>query len=180
VARRRRRKGRVRRRPSHSAGRPSRLRRRRRHLVIGFGAGAALLGIALTWHLATTRISSAPAQMDPETVEQVALGQGLYAQHCASCHGAELEGQPNWRNQLPDGRYPAPPHDATGHTWHHDDAYLFETTKQGGQATAPRGFVSGMPAFASKLSDAEIWAILGFIKSRWPPGIRARQGRAHR
>lgn len=121
-----------------------------------------------------------PAEIDPQTAEQVALGERLYAEQCASCHGAELEGQPNWRNRLPDGRYPAPPHDATGHTWHHDDAYLFETTKRGGQATAPRGFVSGMPAFAGKLSDAEIWSILAFIKSRWPPEIRARQGRAHR
>jgi mono/diheme cytochrome c family protein len=51
----------------------------------------------------------------------------------------------------------APPHDATGHTWHHDDAYLVETTKHGGQATAPRGFVSGMPAFGDKLTDDEVW-----------------------
>lgn len=180
MGRRRRRKGRPRRRPSHSAGRPSRRRGRRRNLLIGLGAGGALLAITVVWRLATTSVSGVSAQVGLEAAEQVALGKALYVQHCASCHGAELEGQPNWRNQLPDGRYPAPPHDATGHTWHHDDAYLFETTKHGGEATAPRGFVSGMPAFAGKLSDAEIWSILAFIKSRWPPEIRARQGRAHR
>lgn len=147
---------------------------------MGSGAGAALLTIGIVWRIATDTVPGGPAQVAPEAAAQVARGEALYAQHCASCHGPELEGQPNWRNRLPDGRYPAPPHDATGHTWHHDDAYLFETTKHGGQATAPRGFVSWMPAFADELSDAEIWSILTFIKSRWPPEIRARQGRAHR
>ena len=32
-----------------------------------------------------------------------------------------------------------------------------------------------MPAFGQTLSDAEIWAVLAFIKSRWPEEIRARQ-----
>jgi mono/diheme cytochrome c family protein len=116
---------------------------------------------------------------DPERSEEIALGERLYAEHCASCHGAELEGQPNWRNPLPDGRYPAPPHDASGHTWHHDDAFLFRATKFGGQAMALRGFLSGMPAFADTLTDAEISSILTYIKSRWPLEIRARQARAH-
>ena len=39
------------------------------------------------------------------------LGQGaaLYAEHCASCHGENLEGAPNWRRVGEDGLYPAPP-----------------------------------------------------------------------
>jgi hypothetical protein len=59
----------------------------------------------------------------------LALGDKLYVQHCASCHGANLEGQPDWRKRLPNGRFPAPPHDATGHTWHHPDEVLFAVTK---------------------------------------------------
>jgi len=35
--------------------------------------------------------------------------------------------------------------------------------------------VSDMPAFAGRLSDAQIRAILGYIKSRWPRDIRAYQ-----
>ena len=31
----------------------------------------------------------------------------------------------------PDGRLPAPPHDESGHTWHHPDAQLFAITKYG-------------------------------------------------
>lgn len=104
----------------------------------------------------------------------LARGRQLYAQHCASCHGAELEGQPNWRQRGPDGRLPAPPHDATGHTWHHPDAQLFELTKRGPAGLVP-GYASDMPAFGEVLGDDEIRAVLLYIKSTWPAEIRARQ-----
>ena len=53
-------------------------------------------------------------------------GQALYADSCAACHGANLEGQPDWRVPGADGILPAPPHDETGHTWHHDNQLLFD------------------------------------------------------
>jgi cytochrome c len=53
------------------------------------------------------------------------LGKEIYTNNCASCHGKNLEGQPNWRERNDAGYLPAPPHDKTGHTWHHSDAYLF-------------------------------------------------------
>ena len=43
-------------------------------------------------------------------------GQRLYGDHCASCHGLNLEGEANWRVRNDDGTMPAPPHDETGHT----------------------------------------------------------------
>ncbi|CAO3408218.1 Cytochrome c family protein [Azospirillum largimobile] len=98
----------------------------------------------------------------------------MYAEQCASCHGARLEGQPNWQSRKPDGRLPAPPHDASGHTWHHPDADLFKITKQGIAAFAPPDYSSDMPAFGNSLSDADIWAVLAFIKSSWPEEIRRR------
>jgi mono/diheme cytochrome c family protein len=110
---------------------------------------------------------------------EVSLGRQVYAAQCASCHGANLEGQPNWQQELPDGRRPAPPHDESGHTWHHNDQSLFGTVKFGGQATAPAGYKSNMPAFGGTLSDAEIRAALAFIKSTWPPEIQAAQRQGH-
>jgi mono/diheme cytochrome c family protein len=99
---------------------------------------------------------------------QVALGQKLYAQHCAACHGAKLEGQPDWRRRLPNGRMPAPPHDESGHTWHHPDAVLFGITKDGlVPPYAPRDYQSDMPAFGGTLSDEEIRAVLAYIKGHW-------------
>jgi mono/diheme cytochrome c family protein len=115
---------------------------------------------------------------DPKpSPEQLALGQKIYAQHCAACHGAKLEGQPDWRERLPNGRMPAPPHDESGHTWHHTDRVLFGITKQGlTPPYAPPGYQSDMPAFAGKLSDEEIRAVLAYIQSHWtsPDVLAAR------
>jgi mono/diheme cytochrome c family protein len=137
--------------------------------LVAAGAGAA-------WWWQAER---APAGADAGDPALVAEGRAVYARHCASCHGAHLEGQPNWRERLPNGRLPAPPHDATGHTWHHPDKQLFEITKRGAANLVP-GYESDMPGFAGVLSDREIWAALAFIKSRWPPEVQARQARMNR
>lgn len=104
----------------------------------------------------------------PGDAAKVAAGKKLYAQHCASCHGVNLEGQPDWRQRLPNGRLPAPPHDESGHTWHHPDSVLFGITKNGlVPPYAPKGYESDMPAFGGKLTDEDIWAVLAYIKSHW-------------
>ena len=99
---------------------------------------------------------------------QVVSGAKVYADNCAACHGTKLEGQPNWREKLPSGRMPAPPHDESGHTWHHTDEVLFGITKYGVTPKyAPPGYQSDMPAFGDKLSDDDLWAVLSFIESHW-------------
>ena len=114
----------------------------------------------------------------------VVRGATLYAEHCASCHGEKLEGAPNWRTRNADGLYPAPPHDGTGHTWHHGDRLLFDYTKLGGEkALAALGvtdFESGMPGFGHVLGDEQIRDVLAFIKSTWPEAIRHHQERVTR
>lgn len=110
----------------------------------------------------------------PVTAEQIELGQEVYAANCASCHGANLEGQPDWRRRNENGRMPAPPHDASGHTWHHADRPLFTITKLGVGAVVP-GYESDMPAFEGILSDDEIMAVLAWIKSTWPERERGFQ-----
>jgi mono/diheme cytochrome c family protein len=125
------------------------------------------------WVIALMACSEAPPGEDPRAnprdAAKVALGAKLYAQHCAACHGAKLEGQADWRVRLPGGRLPAPPHDESGHTWHHPDAVLFGITRSGlvPGKYAPQGYESDMPAFAGKLADEEIWAVLAHIKSHW-------------
>ncbi|MEX2450302.1 MAG: cytochrome c [Rhodospirillales bacterium] len=127
---------------------------------------------------------SAPAPQggaDPNDAAQVARGKAVYEQHCASCHGARLEGQPNWRTRKPDGRLPAPPHDETGHTWHHPDTHLFRITKDGLKPPlAPAGYESDMPAYAGLLTDEDIWSVLAYIKSTWPERERTFQERLTR
>ncbi|MGH9331061.1 MAG: c-type cytochrome [Vicinamibacterales bacterium] len=107
---------------------------------------------------------------------QLAQGRQVYGTYCASCHSADLSGQPNWQTPLPSGRLPAPPHDASGHTWHHGDADLFLIVKQGVGALAP-GYESDMPAYEGALSDDRIRAVLAYIKSTWPSREREYQAR---
>jgi len=142
-------------------------------LVYGIVAlvAVALLGLGFWLILgpSTNRVSAGDA----------GRGRDLYDANCATCHGAKLQGQPDWRTSGADGVLPAPPHDVTGHTWHHGDRVLFDYTKLGGAATLERsgvtGFASGMPAFGDQLSDTQIIDILAYIKSTWTDRERAVQ-----
>ena len=120
-------------------------------------------------HYAQTASNAASSA---EVIEQ---GRQIYADQCASCHGAQLEGQPDWKTPLPSGRLPAPPHDAGGHTWHHPDDILFRIVREGTAAIVGGGYESDMPGFADLLSDAEIRAVLAYIKSTWPERERTYQ-----
>ena len=144
---------------------------------LGYGILAAtvlfLVGaIVVAFHKEDER---SPA--DPDDARQVARGNAVYQLHCAACHGAQLEGQPRWQEKLPSGRMPAPPHDASGHTWHHPDAVLFGITKYGlvPGKYAPPGYQSDMPGFGQMLFDDEIWDVLAYIKSHWPAKIHQAQ-----
>ena len=108
--------------------------------------------------------------------QQIAMGREVYVEHCAVCHGVKLEGQANWKEQNEDGSFRAPPHDASGHTWHHGDRPLIEAIERGGaRLPANIGGTSNMPAFGDVLTDEEITAVLNYIKSTWPEDIRAIQ-----
>lgn len=101
----------------------------------------------------------------------VALGRQIYAATCASCHGADLEGQPGWQTRDAEGYLPAPPHDETGHTWHHPDAVLLEIVRRGTAAVVGQGYRSRMPGYAGTLTEAEMRAVLAYIKSTWPARV---------
>lgn len=133
--------------------------------LIGFLSIAA--GVAYYGMQQLSTVEASGVRLDPS---QAVQGRLIYGKHCASCHGDDLQGAPNWRIRLPNGRMPAPPHDDTGHTWHHPDEVLFGITKYGlVPPYAPKDYPSDMPAFGSVLSDDEIRAVLAYIESRWSP-----------
>jgi mono/diheme cytochrome c family protein len=142
---------------------------------------AAVLGVAWSvgGYLGRVPASAGIGRTDGATL---ALGAKVYGTHCAACHGVNLEGEPNWRERKPSGRIPAPPHDDSGHTWHHPDAVLFGITKEGlvPGKYAPPGYQSDMPGFGQALSDDEIRAVLAFIASRWSERAREHQARISR
>jgi len=144
--------------------------------VLALGAVAALVLVAGAVFYIGMR-ESGPAFIDPSDQALVMQGRTVYANNCAACHGQALQGQPNWRQRLPNGRLPAPPHDKAGHTWHHPDAVLLDIIKNGlvPGKTAPPDYESDMPAYGTILSDKEIIAVLAYIKSNWPPKVLQAQ-----
>jgi S-disulfanyl-L-cysteine oxidoreductase SoxD len=127
-------------------------------------------GLLLLLLLAACRASETT-----DNLAQIALGKQVYLANCASCHGINGEGQrpaaPLERDET--GRYPAPPHDDTGHTWHHDDDLLINIIRNGGVGD-PVNFYD-MPAYRGKLTDVEINAVVAYIKTLWTDEQRAYQ-----
>ena len=142
-------------------------------LILAIVAAAFVTGAVL--YVYNNQKQRSPHFADFRDTALVALGAQVYEANCASCHGVKLEGQPNWRQPLETGGFPAPPHDETGHTWHHPDQLLFAITKFGGASVAGEGAVSNMPAFEGILEDREILAALAYIKSHWPVKIQDDQ-----
>lgn len=106
----------------------------------------------------------------PAPIASLAVGQALYEQQCAECHGVAGEGEANWKQPKADGAYPAPPHDSSGHTWHHPDEQLLAIIAQGG--AMPN---SQMPGFAEEMNQEEMRAVLAYIKTFWGEEERTYQ-----
>ncbi len=98
---------------------------------------------------------------------QVAQGKSVFKANCASCHGDKAQGLvTNWKQPLPNGKYPAPPLNGSAHAWHHPKAQLLRSINNGG---IPLG--GTMPPFAKKLSDDEKLAAIAYFQSFWPDRI---------
>jgi cytochrome c oxidase cbb3-type subunit 3 len=92
-------------------------------------------------------------------------GTHLYTQHCAACHGAEGKGGVGVPLALPDFLAQT------------DDDYLRKTIRHGRPGRV-------MPAFA-QLSDAEVNAVVGYLRALAPAGakpvtVKAKPGNAAR
>jgi mono/diheme cytochrome c family protein len=146
-------------------------------------AAGTVGAFALAAVLLLFRVLNSPdgALLEPGNGELVARGSGIYAEHCASCHGKNLEGDSEWQTRDAEGYLPAPPHDETGHTWHHPDSLLFDITKLGlAKAANLENYQTRMPAFEGALTDEEIIAVLSFIKAQWPEQVRRRHDEMNR
>ncbi len=155
-----------RRRHPSSPRRPS-----QRAVLIAF---AILCAVALT--IFVVRSSARTTTDTPGgSTQQIERGQLVYATRCASCHGAALQGELGWPEPRANGSMPAPPLGERGNTWRQTDQWIITTIKQGGQVNAAPGQVSAMPGFAGGLTDADILAVVAYIKSTWPSQLREAQ-----
>ena len=132
------------------------------------------LSLTIGFVSASEGIDGVRTSLKADDLAVVQAGETVYQAQCASCHGVELQGQPEWRIRDEDGLLPAPPHDETGHTWHHADDLLFEITKFGpGAVIGDAGYKTMMPAYKDVLTDDDIVAVLSFIKHSWPEDERS-------
>ncbi len=141
-------------------------------------SGLSVLFIAVSFDISAAEKTS---KIDLNDIKMVQRGKLLYKRFCSLCHGKKLQGQPDWRTRKADGKLPAPPHDDSGHTWHHPDSVLFAITKYGlVPPNAPEGYQSDMPGWEGTLEDSDIWAVLAYIKSTWPKDILLQQQEINR
>lgn len=149
-------------------------KKRNKRIMLGIG----IVAIMLLGAAAVMAIASAPSYaIDPENPQTIALGKKVYDVQCASCHGANLEGEEGYGQESVDGLLKAPPHDETGHTWHHSNTYLIDSVRKGGARLQENVGTSTMPAYENILTPEEIGAVIAYIQSTWPEDILAQQSR---
>jgi mono/diheme cytochrome c family protein len=137
-------------------------------LVVSACTSGTSTGSTLVPPLAPGAAAAGPVPPTPQLdAARVQEGEGLYSQYCSSCHRADLSGDPEWKTRNADGSLRPPPHDSTGHTWHHSDALLLSLTRDGSVFPESR-----MPSFGGTLTDDEIITIVEFIMSSWGPQDR--------
>lgn len=147
--------------------------RKRLAAIVIVGISFVSLSVGIFLVLSSDRVTpqteskSATNTPVPQVAEELVEGRKVYEANCSTCHGLRGEGQPDWHIKKPDGTLPAPPHDASGHTWHHGDGLLYRIVREGGAIAEVPEFKSGMPAFGTRLSQWEIRAALLYIKEFW-------------
>lgn len=116
-----------------------------------------------------TPVAPSPTVVPLPTLDtaEVARGRQIYLQHCASCHGPDAEGAPNWEQPDERGNLPPPPHDDSGHTWRHGDEELYHIIRDGWRDPFNQTPELTMPPFKDTLSEAEIRAVITYFKSLW-------------
>jgi mono/diheme cytochrome c family protein len=125
-------------------------------------AAATAFAIVAVITLNAVRVSTGVSSANSSTAvpaDVLAVGETMYQGSCATCHGVDGEGavQPG---------IPAPPLDGSAHSWHHSDSQIIGLMRDGG---------AQMPAVGAGWSDAEVEAVIAYVKTRWAPWQRESQ-----
>ena len=98
----------------------------------------------------------------------VSRGAPIFAQQCVVCHGKVGQGSFTWQQRGDDGKFPPPPLNGMGHTWHHPFSALGSQVKFG----TPGGGGT-MPPFKEVLSDQDITDVISWFQDKWSDEIYA-------
>jgi mono/diheme cytochrome c family protein len=110
----------------------------------------AIVALLTGWDQVPSGAIPAPERPVAVTEESLALGADLYANNCARCHGPEGQGTPR-----------APALNVKGFLTDIGDAAMEQIVAMGVPGTS-------MPAWGDRMTDAEIQAIVGFVRA-WEP-----------
>lgn len=116
----------------------------------------------------------ANSSSEPVSVErnmdatQIARGEKIFSINCASCHGDQAQGDPDWRSRDETGRFPPPPLNGTAHAWHHPLAQLKHVIANG----SPGG-KGNMPAWSGKLSEQDMDDTIAWFQAKWSDEVYA-------
>lgn len=132
-----------------------------------------ILSLAFGWTILFAVPADATHPVDTRNPHQVSAGKKVYLENCAECHGETLRGPAN-PAKFPKKLIP-PRLDERGHGSHHSDQYMFNQIATGTEDKKGNPVKGGMPAFGFRLHDAQIWAVISYIKSRWPVSIQRKQ-----
>lgn len=101
-------------------------------------------------------------------------GRLLYAKTCAACHGIVLEGTEFPRPEKA-GKLAVPALDDSSNAWRHSDLVLYGIVRYGEHVLARKSSPWKMPGFRYKLTSAETWVVIDYLKSTWSGETRQRQ-----
>ena len=145
-----------------------------RQLMLALALGALVILAACT-----PESSGVSVQGVALSEEDLLQGHILYEAWCAGCHGSQGEGQfPGVAALEPSpitNRIGAPPHNSSGHTWHHSDDLLVRYVLEGGFTDQNHFYY--MPGFGWRLTLDDARNIAGYIKTRWTDEQRMMQAR---
>jgi mono/diheme cytochrome c family protein len=121
--------------------------------------------------------ASPQASMVSSDPDVLALGSRLFEQNCSPCHGQQAVGE---NPATPMGGWKvgvgqvAPALNGTGHAWHHPPSYHVHIIRDGSTLEGSR-----MIGWGNHMSDFEIFAVIAYFQSLWPPHIKAAYQQRH-
>ncbi len=116
--------------------------------LLGAAAGALIFvaaGLGM-WYADTRKSGTSRIHAESGEGELLQLGRSVYGTHCATCHGRDLQGHPDWHPKG-DMLFKPPPLDGTAR--HRSNDELFEIIGRG---------------FSSTLTEREILATIEYLQ----------------
>ena len=132
--------------------------------------GCSTTGSDTTFNLVESQLTEDVPSVPPIDGPVAAAGMQVYLAHCSTCHGVDLAGATGWQTPDSNGNYPPPPLDNSGHAWHHSTTLLTDIIRDGSSAEG-----SAMVGFSNRLSEAQIAAVVEYLRSAWGPQEREFQ-----